>query len=150
MECGFKQEQIALVACERVGVILSGVNEFVLKNALEQKTLQEIKMGGGVGVVLGSLVGLLFGVMNKNMIGFGLPVPIEQMLTVWVTSGFWAIGAGAIACIGVLIMKAKNPRGGTLITLQIDMECYNQALGIMKRYSPVMIEQQSCEARNDS
>ncbi len=150
MECGFKQDQIALVACERVGVLWSGVNGFVLKNALEQKTIQEIKMGGGVGVVFGSLGGLFFGVMNKNMIGFGLPVPIEQMLTVWATIAFWAVGAGAIVCIGGLIMKAKNPRGGTLITLQTDMEYYNQALGIMKRYSPVMIEQRTDEARNDS
>jgi hypothetical protein len=148
-ECGFRAEQIALVACERAQV--SSVNGFALKSAIGQKTLQEIKMGGGVGVVLGSLVGLLFGVMNRNMmIGLGLPVPIEQLLAVWVTIGFGALGAGVIGCVGVWIVTARNPRGGTLIMLRTDMEFYNQALCIIKRYSPVMIEQRSDESRNDS
>lgn len=152
-ESGFARNQIELVACPNTAL-----------NLLPHPMRQYTRLGGGVGVLLGGVAGLVLALMHENTFAFYLatlatslalsprsplasaaasplspshsPAPLEF----WLTVGLSVVIAGLTGMFAVMGYAARNPQGGSQLTLKTEAELLPCATQIMQRYSPLHLE----------
>lgn len=152
-ECGFAREQIDLVACPNTAPGL-----------FPRSMRPSVRWGGGVGVLLGGMTGLVLAILHENTFTFHLatlatslaltsgsplasaamsarspahpPVPLEF----WLTVALGVVIAGLTGNFAVMGYMARNPQGGSQLTLKTNAELVPCAIQIMKRYSPLHFE----------